>query len=192
MTAYLRQIITIGGATIIGFALFVLLSYSGVGSSMGILFYRGVILSVAAALATAMIAHLAVPRYADASLPVAAFATVLSVNLCFLVLLPVTVDRSISVYLLATIDRAEPGSYRSSSLQHQFIAGYVDDLHAIDRRIAEQKASGNLVVGPDGSLTLTAQGRRFLRMSRVVAELFHTDPHFVAGAPPKLRSNARH
>lgn len=184
MTA-LRQILLLAGLTITGFAVYVLLFWAGVASSIGILFYRGIALALVAALVTGIIAIWPARRTSDPSLPVAAAALSLSFNICFLVLLPVTVDRSVTVYLLSTIEQRQQSGLSSSQLQRAFVDDYVVKMGAIDRRIDEQRRSGNIVVTPQGKIQLTAQGKRFMDLSRLVARVFKTDPRFVGTAPRK-------
>jgi len=185
----LRQLLLLVGLTFLGFAIYVLLFWAGVGASMTILFYRGVALAIAAAVITGIITLWPARRIGDSSLPLAAAALSLSFNICFLVLLPVTVDRSVSVYLLSTIERRP---MTAPELQRAFIDGYVVKMAAIDRRIDEQRKSGNIMVSPDGKVRLTKQGERFMTFSRVVARLFGTDQRFVNGGSAPAPHRAAH
>ena len=185
----LRQIALLGVLSVFGFAIYVLLFWAGIGGSLSILFYRGVALAIATALVTGLAALWPARRTGDSSLPVAAAALSLSFNICFLVLLPVTVDRSVSVYLLSTIERRE---MTPAELQQAFIDGYVVRMGAIDRRIDEQRRSGNVTVSPDGKVRLTRQGERFMTFSRLVARLFGTDPRFVSGGSEPAPRRAGH
>jgi hypothetical protein len=188
----LRQILLLGILTVVGFTLYVLLFWAGVGTSMTILFYRGVVLAIAAAIVTGLAALWPARRTGDSSLPVAAAALSLSFNLCFLVLLPVTVDRSVSVYLLSTIERRQDSGMDRTELQRAFVDGYVVKMGAIDRRIDEQRKSGDITVAPDGKVRLTRQGERFMAFSRLVARLFGTDPRFVSGGSDPAPRRAAH
>ena len=185
----LRQLLLLAGLTLLGFAIYVLLFWAGVGGSMTILFYRGIALAVATAILVGLIALWPARRTCDSSLPIAAAALSVSFNICFLVLLPVTVDRSVTVYLLSTIERREMSP---PELQRAFIDGYVVKMGAIDRRIDEQRKSGNIAVSPDGKVRLTGQGERFMRFSRLVARLFGTDPRFVSGGTDPAPRRAAH
>lgn len=191
MTA-LRQILLLAGLTITGFAVYVLLFWAGVASSIGILFYRGIALALVAALVTGITAIWPARRTSDSSLPVAAAALSLSFNICFLVLLPVTVDRSVTVYLLSTIEQRQQSGLSSSQLQRAFVDDYVVKMGAIDRRIDEQRRSGNLSVDANGKVHLTKQGERFMALSRMVARLFGTDPRFVSGGTPAAPHREAH
>ena len=189
--SYVRQLLLLAGLTIFSFALYVLLFWAGAGASIRILFYRGVVLAIAAALITGLVAIWAARRTQDSSLPIAAAALSLSFNVCFLVLLPVTVDRSVTVYLLSTIDRDQDAGIDANGLQRAFIDGYVVKMGAIDRRIDEQRTSGNINVAPDGKVRLTGQGRRFMALSRAIARVFGTDPRFVEGWAGEPRKSAK-
>ena len=175
---YLRQVLALGVLAGIGFILFVLGFGAGVASGITILFYRGLIIAAIVALVTGIMGEMIGRRLGDASLAIAATAVSFSLNVCFLVLLPVTVDRSVTVYLLSTIEQQGDGS-TAPTLERAFVDGYVRDMHAIDRRIDEQRKSGNIVVSRDGRVRLTPQGQRFMTFSRIVARLFGTDPRFV-------------
>lgn len=185
----LRQLLLLAGLTLLGFAVYVLLFAADVGSSITILFYRGVVLALATAIAVGLVALWPARRTRDSSLPIAAAALSLSFNICFLVLLPVTVDRSVSVYLLSTLDQ-RPMS--PAELQRAFIDSYVVKMGAIDRRIDEQRKSGNVTVSPDGKVRLTKQGQRFMAFSRLIARLFATDPRFVSGGSAPAPRHAAH
>jgi hypothetical protein len=182
MRAVIRQLLLLCGLTLLGFGIYLLLFWAGVGASVTILFYRGVVLAIAAALLVCLVGIFTGRRSKDNLLPVAAAATTLSFNICFLVLLPVTVDRSVSVYLLSTIERQQDEGTDPSALQRAFIDGYVVKMGAVQRRIDEQRKSGNLTVSRDGKVRLTNQGEEFMRLSRLVARLFGTDPRFLSGS----------
>src|ERR1700744_6548439 len=117
----LRQLFLLAALTLLGFAFYVLLFWAGVAASITILFYRGVGLAIAAALFTGVCAFAIGRRISDTSLPIASAALSLSFNLCFLVLFPVTVDRSVTVYLLSTIEQRREIGIDSSDLEHSFI-----------------------------------------------------------------------
>jgi hypothetical protein len=180
---YLRQLLALALLAALGFGLFLAAFAIGAGSSITILFYRGVVLAAAVAVVTGVAGALAGRRLRDASLAISAAAVSFSLNVCFLVLLPVTVDRSVTVYLLSAIEGRTDG-ITAPALEQAFVDGYVRDMHAIDRRIDEQRRSGNISVDAKGKVRLTAQGRRFMGFSRGVAWLFGTDPRFVHAVPP--------
>lgn len=179
--------VVIAVSAIIGFLIYLGLTRSPLAREVSILFYRGLILCGCAALLLAVVLTFAATRWGwlDPPTIVAAVAVSLSFNICFLVLLPVTVDRSISVFLLAQVAQHEGAD--AGQLQQLFVSRYVGDMRQIDRRITEQSESGNIEV-VNGKVRLTARGRRFLSFSRTLAWLFHTDPRFVGLERPLSRS----
>lgn len=182
----------------LGFALYCMLLASGLFAGTTILFYRGIILAAVAAIAAGGIGAVIARKRGTAPLAVASALTCFSVSTCFLVLFPVTIDRSVSVYLLATIDRQGAEGMSTDALEAAFVSGYVRDMRAIDRRIAEQELSGNVVQDAQGKVRLTDQGRRFVALSRSAAHLLGTDRRFVEGyrslstneAPPPTTATA--
>ncbi len=177
----------------LGFALYCALLASGLFAGSTILFYRGLILAAVAAIAAGGIGAAIARRRGTEPLAVASALTCFSISVCFLVLFPVTIDRSVSVYLLATIDRQGPEGISPADLETAFVSGYVRDMRAIDRRIVEQRLSGNVVQDAEGNVHLTPQGRRFVALSRSAAHLLGTDRRFVDGyqtVPPPTTAAA--
>ncbi len=167
-----------------GFAVYCLLLGSGLLGSIDILFYRGVLLAGIAALVAGVAGALIAHWRRTPPLAIGSAITCGAICIAFLILFPVTIDRSVSVYLLATIDRAGGQGISPAALQSRFVAGYVEDMRAIDRRIAEQTESGNITVDSAGRVHLTARGRHFVALSRWAAARIGTDPRFVNGASP--------
>ncbi|MER2605691.1 MAG: hypothetical protein ABTQ29_07680 [Siculibacillus sp.] len=173
-------------AVAVGFALDVGLTASPLFAGLDILFYRGLAIAAVSAMVVAGVVALA-GRWArgiDAATVIAAGALVLAVDVTFLIVMPVTVDRSVSVFLLGEIERAEveASGLDAAGLEARFVARYLGEMRQIDRRIREQTTSGNIETR-DGVIHLTDQGRRFMATARVVARLWGTDPAFVA--PPR-------
>lgn len=138
-----------------------------------ILFYRGLVLAgmVAVIIMSALALVAKRFRLAPATIIGAAFSS-LALNVCFLVVLPVTVDRSISVFLLTRIEDEQP--IKALALQQAFIADYVVDMEQIERRVREQELSGNVIVTENG-IVLTERGRRFNALARYASVWFSTD-----------------
>ncbi|MBE7245427.1 MAG: hypothetical protein INR63_10765, partial [Actinomycetospora chiangmaiensis] len=62
-----------------------------------------------------------------------------------------------------------------------FEAVYLGTFRQMERRLAEQTASGNVTPTADGYV-ITPQGRAFIRFAGVIAGLFRTDTRLIAGA----------
>lgn len=177
------------GAVLLGFGCFVLLFQTDLWSGVTILFYRGLILLAVAFLltlsVTAALAGLGRSwglRRRDA---LGACVLSLSLNLSAFVILPVTVDRSISVFLLGQM-AAHPGErFTPERARAVFERVYLGEFRQMERRLTEQQASGNVARAGDGYV-ITPQGSAFIRFCGLVARAFRTDTRMIgaAAAPP--------
>ncbi len=172
-------------ALLLGFLLYVGLFRSPLLGGVAILFYRGVALAFVGALLL-LLGGLLIrsrARIAVATL-VGGVALSLAFNLCFLVLFPVTFDRSISMFLLARIEQAD-GQLDARALEAAFTREYLVDMRQIDRRVTEQTLSGNIEVR-QGRIHMTPRGKALLSSARTVGGWFGADPRFVSPplAPP--------
>lgn len=174
-------------ALALGFGAFVLLFQTDLWSGVTILFYRGLVLLVVAFLftlaATATLAGLGRTwglRRRDA---LGACVLSLSLNLSAFVILPVTVDRSVSVFLLGQMAAHPEERYTPERARAVFETVYLGALHQMERRLAEQTASGNVAPAADGYV-ITPQGRAFIRFAGVIARIFRTDTRLIEAAPP--------
>ncbi|XYD08590.1 hypothetical protein R1A27_27095 [Methylobacterium sp. NMS12] len=173
------------GAIVFGLASFVLLFQTDLWSGVTILFYRGLILLAVAFLltlaVTAALAGLGRPwglRRRDA---LGACVLSLSLNLSAFVILPVTVDRSITVFLLGQM-AAQPGErFSPERARAVFERVYLGEFRQMERRLAEQQASGNVARAGDGYV-ITPQGSAFIRFCGLVARAFRTDTRMIGGA----------
>jgi hypothetical protein len=170
-------------AIALGFTLLVVLFKLKVFSNVDILFYRGLVLIAIAGLAT-MVALAFVAPHFHARLTDAFTAAVLSMslNLAFLVIMPVTIDRSITVFMLGFMDQHATQSFEADELRDAFSRIYLGDYHQIDRRLHEQLVSGNVERVGRG-YRISSRGSTFIAFSRKIAWLFDTDPRFIEPAP---------
>ncbi len=171
-----------GVATLAGAVLFLVLNRALAKLGVEIMFYRGVIALAFVFVALLVLFWFALRRAPAAlglsdrdSIGGALVAT--SLLLAAFVLGPITVDRSISVFMLTKFEQTGAPMTRDAA-RDAFVGAYVDDWRQIDRRLHEQEVSGNLVQTPAG-WELTAQGRAFLRVARVMSAAFGGDPRFV-------------
>ena len=170
---------------LLGFGLYLGVTWSPLFRNVDILFYRGLLLCGVSAGLLALLLTTARWRWKsmEPAWIVAAVSMSLSFNLMFLIVLPVTIDRSISVFLLAEIDAHQASPTDTAQLEQAFVQHYVHDMRQIDRRVREQVQSGNVTV-QGRAIRLTPRGQHFLALARVIARLFRTDPRFVRLAPP--------
>lgn len=169
-------------ATLIGACLFVILLRCGAFAAIDVLFYRGVAVLVVSGSLLIAILWILVRRLPEglglsARDAVGAAAMSFSLLLAAFVLGPVTVDRSVSIFILSQFDRAGVPLTQQAA-RNAFITNYVDDWDQIGRRLREQEISGNHERTPQG-WQLTSQGRVLMEAARAMSHLFGGDPRFV-------------
>ncbi|TIX49423.1 hypothetical protein [Alteraurantiacibacter aquimixticola] len=185
LAAYAAAAAKLAAASAIGFTLFLGLAVIGAGSQFDTVFYRGVVL-IAAACLLLFLAMIAVNRrwqLFSPDLVVAAIATTFSLSIGFLIVFPVTVDRSITVYLLSHMDRHAESSFTTGELQAEFQRTYLTDWEQIARRMEEQTTTGNIIEVAPGRFRITPQGQAMAGTFRRIAAAFDTDPRFVGDGP---------
>lgn len=144
----------------------------------GIYFYDGIfrlLLSTAAwAILEVALKNLLRFDYKDMCLSICTFFLV---NMLWLSLCIVSLDRSLSVFLLCTIEKYGEGISRETMdavLEDVFIEKY----EMLDRRFEEQRKSGNIRYH-DGSYQLTNQGECLVAIFKTVGKLYAVDERFI-------------
>ena len=157
-----------------------------------ILFYRGLVL-IAFGEAFCFVVLLFVCRqWPEWKVRDAVSASVFAAGIavCLLIVLPVTIDRSISVFMLTEMAAQPDRDFTSLDMRNLFVDVYVERYRQIERRLEEQKISGNVTPTATG-FRITPQGLAFVRFARLLSKIFQTDPRFVTpAAAPAPRSAA--
>lgn len=160
-----------------------------------ILFYRGFALAIISGLicvAVLLVAKIVMYRTAD-FFHLLSFERILvssvvaaSINFCFFVIVPVTLDRSVTTFLLSRMagSACSVNGCSAEMLKQILIDEYVTEFDAIGRRMNEQIASGNIKRLYDGSYTLTDQGERFLNFARGVSSIYNVQQTYVQESGP--------
>ena len=160
---------------VLGLALLVAAFRLGVLASLDILFYRGLVVIALSAIVTFAILAAGIrtvaPRMLGVRDAVAATLVSLSLSVSFLVVVPVTVDRSISIFLLGEMAEGPEAGLTPDEASRLFKSVYVDEDRQIGRRLAEQTVSGNLEKAGDG-YRITPRGRLVVEIAKTVAWLF--------------------
>ncbi len=102
---------------------------------------------------------------------------------CLLIVLPVTIDRSISVFMLTQMAAQPDHAFTPSELRSLFVDAYVTRYRQIERRLEEQEVSRNVAQTASG-FRITLQGLVFVRFARFLSGVFQTDRRFVTPADP--------
>jgi hypothetical protein len=168
----------------VGMILLVALFKLGVAGSVDILFYRGVVLCVVTFALTVGLLAYAGRRTGRISLRDASAAGALSLglNLSVLVIAPVTVDRSVSVFILGHMAAHEGQTFTEGQIETALRDIYFGDLRQVDRRMHEQLTSGNIARTRDGYV-ISPQGLAFVKWARRIGTLFDVDPRLLQTRP---------
>lgn len=161
----------------------VALFWIGFLQQISIVFYRGLILIVVAEVLCFVVLLLARRKWPVWKLrdAISACAFAAGVAVCLLIVFPVTIDRSISVFVLTQMAARPDHAFTPAEMRTLFLDVYVGRYQQIERRLDEQETSGN--VAPAGAgFRITAQGLRFVRLARLLSGIFQTDPRFVTPA----------
>lgn len=176
----LALIISYGLALFVGLLLFVLLMRLWPLTAIGILFYRGMAaLIVVAPLVYVFLLAIRLPEMLGMNKrEMIGCSITASALLCGAFILgPVTVDRSLSVFMLSRF-YVSKHDLTKKQLEDAVINTYIHDWRQIDRRFQEQEVSGNIRRTSTG-WRLTNRGYEFMRTAQFISELFDGDPRFV-------------
>ena len=91
---------------------------------------------------------------------------------------PVTVERSISVYMLSYMDQNDDAPVDIDDIWDAFDKQYIEKFGAFDKRFNEQISSGN-VVKTDKGYVISPRGRIIVKVFRLLANVFDTEKWLV-------------
>jgi hypothetical protein len=170
----------------LGFVIFATLFKAGLLKQIGVLFFRGLLLSGVTLVALFALLVALVGRWGRQGLNArdafGAAVLSLSFNICFLVVAPVTVDRSVSIFMLGEMAANPDESYSAGDMSRLFVKVYIGDDQQIERRLREQTSIGN-VEDTGGHYRISRRGEDFIALSKFISWLFDGDPRFVD--PPR-------
>ena len=118
-------------------------------------------------------------RYFSVKDAICALLMAALLNFAFLSLILVSLDRSISVYLLSYMASHEEQSFTIPELEHIFLTGYIQGSAAMSRRMMEQIATGTVVEKAPDVYQITTGGKRMVETWRLLSEVYPVDKHFL-------------
>lgn len=162
-------------------AMFVGLFHTPLLKGMEVLMYRGivfiVITGIISAVAMGVIRHFW--KKLDVRDVIMMFVIFCCVNTVLFVLIPVTVERSVSVFMLSYMDENSDQTFTQDEIGEVFTTKYVNDYGAFEKRFNEQIETGTIVDNGDGTYSITPAGKNIVGMFRTVAVMFDTDERLV-------------
>lgn len=160
--------------------LFVLLFHTPVLKSMEVLMYRGIAFVLMAGIVAAVLMFLCKRKWKklfDFKDVILMFLGFCSVNMVLFTLIPVTVERSVSVFTLSYMEE-NPSAYTVEDMEKIFQEKYVCEFQAFDKRFTEQIVSGNVDETEDGYV-LNERGKFVVKFFRTVSAMFGTDERLI-------------
>ena len=161
--------------------LFIFLFHTGLFAEMDILMYRGALFVLITGAIAAVIMGIVRKLWGFVTKRdiILMFTIFCCLNMMFLTLVPVTVERSVSVFMLSYMEENSDQTFTEESVSEVFVEKYVDDYGAFEKRFHEQVETGTIVQNPDGSYSITESGKFVVKMFRVVTDWFGTDQELV-------------
>lgn len=179
----LFTLITYAVLYIISFLLLVLLIRLPLFKGMHVLMYRGIVMIIIAGILSAGLLVLFKKwrkiKWLSAKDVVLVFILTCSINMVFFTLIPVTVERSVSVFMLSYMDTYSDRTYTQDEVAEIFVDKYVNEYGAFEKRFDEQLTTGTIVQNPDGTYSITDKGRFIVKMFRLISDVFDTDERLV-------------
>ena len=168
---------------VISFLLLILLIRTPLLKGMHVLMYRGIVMIILAGiLASVLLVVFKKWRkieWLSAKDVVLVFILTCSINMVFFTLIPVTVERSVSVFMLSYMDTYSDRTYTEDQVAEIFVEKYVNEYGAFEKRFDEQLTTGTIVQNADGTYSITDKGRFIVKMFRAISDVFETDKRLV-------------
>ncbi len=162
------------GFFILGTSFFVLLFHTSILKGF-VFFYRGIgLLSLTTFLMTILLLRFRKTRYGKTFTirdVIVLVILLFCINLVFFTHVPVTADRSVSVFLLGYMNNQKDKPVNKTEMTQVFIDKFLRDNDGIQKRIDEQIVSGNIKEFKNGYL-LTKQGEFLMKFYSFVTDIF--------------------
>ena len=162
-------------------AMFIGLFHTGILKGMDVLMYRGIVFIIITGVIAAVVMGIVRKfwKFVTVRDIIMMFCIFCCVNTVLFTLIPVTVERSVSVFMLSYMEENSDQTFTQESVGEVFTTKYVEDYGAFEKRFNEQVETGTIVENPDGSYSITERGKFIVKMFRTIAEWFDTDRRLV-------------
>lgn len=106
------------------------------------------------------------------------FVIFCSMHLVFFTHLPVTAERSISVFMLGYMADNPNEIYSEDDIKEYFIDKYVNEYQAFSKRFHEQVVTGTIKKVGDG-YQITNKGKMLMGMYDIIADMYNIDKKLI-------------
>ena len=162
-------------------AMFIGLFHTGILKNMEVLMYRGVAFIIITGVIAAVVMGVVRKFWGFITVRdiIMMFVIFCCANMVFLTLIPVTVERSVSVFMLSYMEENKDQTFTEESVGEVFTSKYVEDYGAFEKRFDEQVVTGTIEKNEDGTYSITPRGEFVVKAFRTIAEWFDTDRRLV-------------
>ena len=178
-----RLISIYAGLYMIATIIFIAMFHTSLFQSIDVLMYRGIlflILSGGIAALLMLFCMRVMPKgWITVKDVILLFCGCCCVNMVLFTLIPVTVERSVSVFMLSYMDQNEELQFTQKDIEEIFVEKYVKDYGAFEKRFHEQLVTGSIQENEDGTYCITSRGKQIVTMFRMIAKWFQTDQRLV-------------
>lgn len=174
----MKKLIILYFATLLLFSIiFILLFHLPLKNFQPVLFYRGLIFLIITTclfILAVLILNLKKITGINRDSLIAAILVSASLNLSFFVVFPVTIERSVTIFILNSLSRSSTlncvGLSRQE-LDNKLVNEYISENKALEKRINEQKLI-NFLEDDNGCISITPMAGNFLKFTKYVEEAF--------------------
>lgn len=163
---------------VVGTTLFISLFHTRLFKRITVFFYRGIILLITTCILIFIILLLIKSmRYVDfyTYRDIFLIITILfSFNIIFFTHIPITANRSVSIFILGYMNKNGNKTYTKKEIAHVLQTIYLERHNEVQRRFNEQIVSGN-IVQKKGAYTITKQGKLLIKAYTIIADAFMID-----------------
>lgn len=169
----------------VGTVFYISLFNTPILANITILFYRGIaLLLIASMLTAALMWVIGVNVYPTLIIGRDIFLALVlhfSLNIIFFTHVPVTADRSVTIFLLGYMNdhSDDDTSVTKDQLESHFINTYINKYEAINRRMNEQVITGTVEQTQDGGYRLTQKGKLLVKFNQWIGRYYGLDMKFI-------------
>lgn len=160
---------------VLGFCIFIFFFQTNLFKNSTVFFYRGIsfLLLTCIVLTGVLVAVWFLSKHGVFTVRdiILSLALVFCFNLVFFTHIPVTADRSISVFLLDFMNNYPEKSFTKKEIESVFVDKYVIKSGAMSKRFEEQMVSGNISEAGE-RYQISGQGRLVAKFYSIVVNLF--------------------
>lgn len=162
---------------LIGTILFVGMFHTPIAKSIHVFMYRGVVLlTMSGGILAVLLLLFRYYLYKKLEIKdiLLMSLTFCCIQMVLFTLIPVTVERSVSVFMLSYMSEHQDTVFTKEEIEEVFIDKYVEEFGAFEKRFHEQDVTGNIEKVDDGYV-ITKRGKFMVAAFRLVGKLFDTD-----------------